>query len=661
MGAFLFGENGAVLDELEESALERELSDKTAQYGLLSCVTTLLVTGLIWFVIANRSEWFQSLFISTLLLATISLAFLPCALAFAKKASSEGYLPKRLGGEPIHQHVGPGMSVMVIAVVFAIVFVARIFESNIGNLRISDEVGLAVVSLIGLAFLSLIFVPHILRWAGIRSLFTNSSASGIFKSRLWKTITFVPRFLARGASILDSWMVHAIAPMAGATQDTTARRYVILVLQIGATTILAWNLPPPVGLFAIAWAALIAISVARRWSWTELDREYALRNPNYDDSNLRVGVKEDLRDEALLALLVMIFLLPIGMRQLHYSFGEVFVVPEAIEANPIAWISFFGAELAKSIPFVDWVDIYGAENSTQIGQFECGANDQCDPNGLSRAAVSSHIVFGARAVVDLVFLAALLQAISVARRWSQHKSMFFNKEIDRLDPMLERSEFSKVTRRVTGSWLFKDEIANLEHYNKVRLASIRLTHTEDTAMWRVATEIMQRQGIPTSSPSEQLSELVAQKRLDQLAVLAALKEAIQSGDLDIDTIIYTRKQLNGKAAYNQARVELVDALIAYRITPEMEPTVRDETLRQQRTALRRILAGETQDSISAVRLRALISLTNQLNRPEVYRTFEIAVDQDPAKTVREAAARALKTFNEDAAISKSLERETEDA
>jgi|GEM_PF-4087559 len=227
--------------------------------------------------------------------------------------------------------------------------------------------------------------------------------------------------------------------------------------------------------------------------------------------------------------------------------------------------------------------------------------------------------------------------------------------------MLERTEFSKVTRRVNGNWLFKDEIENLEHYNKVRLAGIRLTHAEDTAMWRVATEIMQRLGISTSSPSEQLSELVAQKRLDQLAVLAALKEAIQSDDLDIDTIIYPRKKLNGNAAYNEARVELVDALIAHQVTPEMERTVRDETLWQRRTALRRILAGETQDSISAVRLRALMSLSDQLHRPEVHRTFQIAVDQDPAKTVREAAARALKTFNDDAASLESLQRETEDA
>lgn len=657
----MFGENGAVLDELEESALERELSDKTAEYGLLSCVTTLLIAALIWFVIANHSHWFQSSFISTLLLVTIGLAFLPCALAFATKASSEGYLPKRLGGEPVHQHVGPGMSVMVIAIVFAIVFVARIFESNIGNLRITDDVGLAVVSLIGLAFLSLIFVPHILRSAGIQSLFRTSSVGGLFKSRIWKIITFVPRIVARGASIFDSWMVHAVAPMAGATQLTTGRRYIVLVLQIGATTLLAWNLPSPVGLFAIAWAALIAISVARRWSWTELDREYALRNPNYDDSNLRVGVKEDLRDEALLALLVMIFLLPLGMRQLHYSFGEVFVVPDGIEANPIAWISFFGAELAKSIPFVDWVDIYGAENSTRIGQFECGAEVSCDPQGLSRAAISSHIVFGARAVVDLVFLAALLQAISVARRWSQHKAMFFNKEIDRLDPMLERSEFSKVVRRVSGVWVFKDGIEKLEHYNKIRLASIRLTHGQDTAMWQVATEIMERKGIPTSTPSEQLSELVAQKRLDQFAVLAALKEAKDSDDFDIDTIIYARKQLNGKAAYNQARMELVDALIAYEVTSEMEPNVRSETLRQQRTALRRILVGETRDSISGVRLLALLSLADQLERPEVYRTFKIAAEHDPAKNVRDAATHALGIFENDRSAAEHKEPETEDA
>lgn len=657
----MFGENGAVLDELEESALERELSDKTAEYGLLSCVTTLLIAGLIWFVIANHSHWFQSYFISTLLLVTIGLAIVPCALAFATKASSEGYLPKRLGGEPIHQHVGPGMSVMVIAIVFAIVFVARVFESNIGNLRITDDVGLAVVSLIGLAFLSLIFVPHFLRWTGIRSQLTTSPAAGIFKSRLWKTVTFGPRFLARVASILDSWMVHAIAPMAGATQDTTTQRYAVLVLQIGVTTILAWNLPSPVGLFAIAWAALIAISVARRWSWTELDREYALRNPNYDDNNLRVGVKEDLRDEALLALLVMIFLLPLGMRQLHYSFGEVFVVPEAIEANPVAWISFFGAELAKSIPFVDWVDIYGAENSTQIGQFECETKTDCDSNGLSRAAISSHIVFGARAVVDLVFLAALLQAISVARRWSQHKTMFFNREIDRLDPMLERSEFSKVVRRVDGRWVFKEEIEKLDHYNKVRLASIRLTHVEDTAMWQVATEIMKRQGIPTSSPSEQLSELVAQKRLDQFAVLAALKAAVDDDDFDIDTIIYVRKQLNGKAAYNQARKELVDALIKYEVTPNMERGVRNEILRQQRTALRHILVGETRDSISSVRLLALFALTNQLDRPEIYRAMEIAAADDPAKNVRDAAKRALEVFQNDNVVLANREKERQDA
>lgn len=644
MGVLVFGENGAVLDQLEESALERELSDKTVQYGILSCVTTLMIAALVSYVTIYHPQWFRSPFAMVLLFTTVSMALLPCALAFAAKAVTEGYLPKRLGGEPVHRHVGPGMSVLVIAMLFAVVLIARIFEANIGRLAITDRIGLLVVSIIGIAFLSLIFIPHILRSSNIQSAFRAASINGFFKTFTWKTITFIPRWIARGASVFDSWMVHAIAPMAGATQSTTLKRYVVLVLQIGVTTLLAWNLPSPVGLFAIAWAALISISVARRWSWTEIDREYALRNPNYDDKNLRVGVKEDLRDEALLALLVMIFLLPLGMRQLHYSLGGVFQVPDAIAANPIAWISFFGAELAKSIPFVDWVDIYGAENSTQIQQFECPEQGPCDSDSRSRAATSSHIVFGARAVVDLVFLAALIQAISVARRWSQHKTMFFNKEIDRLDPMLERSEFGKVGRRMNEAWVFKPEIEKLEHYSKIRLASIRLTHDENSAMWQVATEIMRRRDIPTSSPSEQLAELVSQRRLDQLPILAAIQQSRESDDLDIDAIILARKRLNGKPAYNQARVDLVHELIELEIPSGTDPSVRKEILRQRRTALRHILVGDARDSISDVRMLAVLSLTDQLHRAEVRETLEEAAQHDLAQRVREAARQALKSL-----------------
>lgn len=645
LGEPLFGENGTLLDRLEESALERELSDKTAQYGVLSCVSTMLLAALVWYAAQFHAGWFRSPFVAILLLTAIGLALLPCALAFAKKAVSEGYLPKRLGGEPAHRHVGPGMSVLVIAIVFSIVFIARVFEANIGRLAITDGIGLIVVAVIGLAFLSLIFVPHIMRSSALRALSPSSSLGTIYKTDGWKLVTLVPRGIARFASVFDSWMVHAIAPMAGATQSTTLRRYIVLLIQIGTTTVLAWNLPSPVGLIAIAWAALISISVARRWSWTEADREYALRNPNYDDANLRVGVNEDLRDEALLALLVMIFLLPLGMRQLHYSMGEVFDVPTEIASNPIAWISFFGAELAKSIPFVDWVDIYGAENSTRIKQVTCSDPAGCDPSTLSKAATSSHIVFGARAVVDLVFLAALIQAISVARRWAQHKAMFFTQEIDRLDPMLERNEFSKVVRQVDGEWLFNDDIRRLEHYNKTRLASIRLTNDEESSMWQVATAIMQRRDIPTSSASEQLSELVSQKRFEQLPILAALQQAKADDDLDIDTIIYARKQLNGKAAYNQARVELVEALIAYDVALNTDPSVGREIYGQQRTALMHILVGDTRDSISDARILAAMFLAGHLRRPEVRQAMEAAAVHDQAKKVRDAAQEALDTFD----------------
>lgn len=177
----VFGENGASLVQLEESALERELSDKTAQYGILSCVTTLMVAALVSYVIAFHPDWFRSPFVMGLLFLTIALALLPCALAFAAKAVIQGYLPKRLGGEPVHRHVGPGMSVLVIAALFAIVFIARVFEANIGRLAITDRIGLLVVSIIGIAFLSLIFVPHVLKWSNIQSAFRTASINGFFQ------------------------------------------------------------------------------------------------------------------------------------------------------------------------------------------------------------------------------------------------------------------------------------------------------------------------------------------------------------------------------------------------------------------------------------------------------------------------------------------------
>ena len=107
-------------------------------------------------------------------------------------------------------------------------------------------------------------------------------------------------------------------------------------------------------------------------------------------------------------------------------------------------------------------------------------------------------------------------------------------------------------------------------------------------------------------------------------------------------------------------MKLVDALIKFEINPEMETSVRKETLRQQRTALRHILAGETRDSISSVRLLALFSLTDQLDRAEVYRTFEIAANEDPAKTVRDAAMRAISALIDERSI-KREEEEPEDA
>ncbi len=636
----MFGENGAVLDKIDEAALERESANRTREYGVMACISSLIYGGFITFILLAYPGALRDPLALSIFAVSGLAAFAPGVLAFAGQAERDARLPGRLGGEPRHAHVAPGMTTLVLILLIGVIWLARLFETHHDDLVIDDRVGLVIVSLIGIAFLSLILVPQVHRVPIFQSFAGMFQTGAWHRNSFWSALTFFPRVLARGISVFDSWKVHAIAPMAGATQKTTIGRYSLLALHLGPAAMLAWCLPAPIGLVPIAWAALIAISVARRWAWTEDDREYALRNPEYEETQLRVGVSEDLRDEALLALLFMIFLLPIGMRQMHQFFsstGGAFIVPAGAESNPIAWLSFFGAELAKSIPFVDWVDIYGAKNATVIMQ-----------NG--NLALSSHIVFTARAIVDLVFLAALLQAISVARRWAQHKKMFFNREINLLDPMIERAEFRKLAVRVDNQWEMSERIADFEHYNATRLRVIRLTCPEPSAMYQVATAIMRLRNIPTSSPSEQLSEFVHQKRSDQLAILNAFEAAKAAGDLDIDTLIDTRRELNWKSAFNEMRGELVDRLVAL---PRSAAQV---------TALRHILTGPISDSVWPVREKAMLALAPvALSNASVRKAIESAAENDNAKTGRDLARKISREIGPGISVVPEPEPEPEDA
>src|SRR5690606_1198049 len=112
------------------------------------------------------------------------------------------------------------------------------------------------------------------------------------------------------------------ASVAGMGHETILRRYGILAGTLTCLTLLAWHLPPPLGLVPAVVGFVIAIAVSRLWGWVEDDRALAAMTEYRYDAPYRVGFREDFRDETLLGFIFLFLLLPISMMQLHE--GKVF-------------------------------------------------------------------------------------------------------------------------------------------------------------------------------------------------------------------------------------------------------------------------------------------------------------------------------------------------
>ena len=109
------------------------------------------------------------------------------------------------------------------------------------------------------------------------------------------------RFPSRFWSFLDYLLARPVAFVAGATQRGTARRYcwgALIVLASVAAGLLA---PPPFGLYGVAMGIVMVLAIVRRWIWAEADRERFLIERGEREGAGRIGFKEDLRDEALVA------------------------------------------------------------------------------------------------------------------------------------------------------------------------------------------------------------------------------------------------------------------------------------------------------------------------------------------------------------------------
>lgn len=240
-------------------------------------------------------------------------------------------------------------------------------------------------------------------------------------------------------SLVDYLFARPIATLAGATLQPFWLRYGALLFWMVASLTAAWHAPPPYGLYAFAIGVAVVVGVVRRWDWVERDRESFFVSRKSDPDEERVGFGEDLRDEALVAIAFLLALIPLGLRQIELAYPGTFSGGDS--GDVAVWFGFFGAELAKAVPFVDWSEVFYVSNGSSI-----------EP----QAVLGAQIVFGIRAMMDLLMIAGLTQAIQIGSRLAEQKQAFASGKIDILEPFVERNRL-----RTLGSILGKDETARI--------------------------------------------------------------------------------------------------------------------------------------------------------------------------------------------------------
>lgn len=422
-------------------------------------------------------------------------------------------------------------------------------------------------------------------------------------------------------SFIDSILVYPVACSAGAALRPWYLRYFVLFGVLAPSAYIGFWLTPPWGAIPIAWAFIVAISMSRRWTWVEDDRELAMLNRRFVGAHLRIGFQQDLRDEALLSFMSMFFLVPLALRQaqlaaLDYQF-ELFELDRAGALNIMTWIAFFGSELAKAAPFVDWAEVY------HVG----GSDDS-----IVKSAIAQHFVFATRVLVDLVFLAALLQALAISARNAKQRALFYDGTLNRLDPFIEPKEFRKLTCYKNGELVEnKPEVDKFPPYDPVRL--VELSGRGQREAMRVAAQALRAKqgGADSVALHMKLEERAAQQ--DAAAIDEVINAIRAAGPERIPyRLNEARKKLNGVRGFADARNKI--ATLMAEATDNADKT-------------QHLLDFIMTDSLGSARANAIKGLLQAArnNEPGVLSILrERADDRSATNREREAAREVLRRY-----------------
>lgn len=314
---------------------------------------------------------------------------------------------------------------------------------------ITVEAGYITIITVALIALAVAFEPFLSRFLGKqrdtwrKGLGRSHAAVRLPVTAVGAVIGFIWQLPSVVLSLIDTILARPIAWLVGVTQEGWGVRYTWGAVVILASIAAGLYAPAPWGLYGVIAGLVAILAIVRRWSWSEADRETFLVERGIRKGAMRVGFKEDLRDEALVAITFLFVLIPIGLRQIQLATCEVGTCAFTLEGGAtlppdalgqsIAWLGFFGAELAKSVPFVDWSEVFHVANDSPI---------------KPQTADGAQIVFAMRAALDLLLLAAVLQAVQIASRLRDQWTAFGASRLPILEPHTEKRLFKSTCEAI---------------------------------------------------------------------------------------------------------------------------------------------------------------------------------------------------------------------
>jgi hypothetical protein len=261
--------------------------------------------------------------------------------------------------------------------------------------------------------------------------------------------------------------------------------------------------------------------------------------------------------------------------------------------------------------------------------------------------LAKHLTFASRAMVDLVIMAALLQAIGIWQRSRAQQKLYNSGQIDSFDPFTEEHFFKHGMRNTRPSSKFEERIEKymeqrsklnlaLVPYNETRLGELLDHHDAEVragAEWMIGAypvlvgtperklqqlvsqwDKVWKEGNPTTPPVSKLNivEQRAWRRNEKLRVEALLEELIdrdqervpkELSDHAVDNLIRLIVHFGSHEEFQYARIVTVDLLaqihqtkafwgLAAQVCPEGDSNPEKEIQNQISASLSADIGGE---------------------------------------------------------------------